>query len=214
MDHAVLKTALRRTICCPPTLWLLERIVDGSNRQEAVCNVFPGDDLAEAGARRVGLPIGNMTSQWFGSIYLDAFDHWVKEELGCPGYVRYVDDFLLFGASNAQLAEWRAAIVERLAECRLRLNERKSRTFPTRSGITFLGQRVWPGRRRLCRANVASARRRLRWNVQQYKRGELSKESLLTRWNSWRGHAAQADTTALIDQVKKELRETLGATGN
>ncbi len=145
MDHAVLKETIRQTIACRDTLWLLDKIIDGSNRQEPVCQVFPGDDLAEAAVRRVGLPIGNLTSQWFGGVYLTAFDHWVKETLRCPGYVRYVDDFLLFADDKAQLAEWRAAIVGRLLEHRLHLNERKSRSYPTKDGVTFLGQRSGRG---------------------------------------------------------------------
>jgi hypothetical protein len=213
MDHAVLKTTIRQTIACRDTLWLLDKIVDGSNRQEPVCQIFPGDDLAEAAVRRVGLPIGNLTSQWFGGVYLTAFDHWVKETLRCPGYVRYVDDFLLFADDKAQLAEWRAAIVGRLLEHRLHLNERKSRSYPTKDGVTFLGQRIWPGQRRLCRQNVADARRRLRWNVRQYKSRNLSKDALLCRWNSWRGHAAQADCGPLIEKIKQELKIILGATG-
>jgi retron-type reverse transcriptase len=213
MDHAVLKEIIRKTIACRETLWLLDRLIDGSNRQEPVWQVFPGDDLATAAERRVGLPIGNLTSQWFGGVYLAEFDHWVKETLRCPGYVRYVDDFLLFGDDRAQLADWRGAISRRLTDYRLRLNERKSRSFPTGDGVTYLGQRVWPGRRRLCRQNVADARRRLRWNVRQYKCGNLSKDALLCRWNSWRGHAEQADCGALVEKVKRELRNALGATG-
>lgn len=213
MDHQVLKQILRKTIACRDTLWLLDRIIDGSNRQEPVCHVFPGDDLATAAERRVGLPIGNLTSQWFGCIYLTPFDHWVKEELRCPGYVRYVDDFLLFSDDKRQLAEWRAAVRARLVHYRLNLNHRKSRTFRTVDGVTFLGQQVWPGRRRLCRENVAAARRRLRWNVRQFKRGWLSKEALLTRWNSWRGHAMQAGGGALTEKVRSELRMILGAAG-
>ncbi len=213
MDHAVLKGIIRKTISCRDTLWLMDAIIDGSNRQETVCGLFPGDDLAAAGARRVGLPIGNLTSQWFGCIYLTEFDHWVKETIGCSGYVRYVDDFLLFADGKAQLAEWRAAIIRQLAEHRLHLNERKSRPFPTRNGVTFLGQRVWPWKRRLCRQNVADARRRLRWNVRQYKRGCLSKDALLCRWNSWRSHATQSDGGPLVEIIKKELRYALGATG-
>jgi hypothetical protein len=81
------------------------------------------------------------------------------------------------------------------------------------SNHTFLGQRVWPGRRRLCRENVADARRRLRWNVNQYKSRHLSKDALLCRWNSWRGHTEQADCGALVEKVKQELRNALGATG-
>jgi hypothetical protein len=213
MDHVVLKGVIRQTIACRDTLWLLDRIIDGSNRQEPVCSLFPGDDLATAAARRVGLPIGNLTSQWFGGVYLTEFDHWVKETLRCRGYVRYVDDFLLFADDRAQLADWRAAIIPQLTEHRLCLNERKSRSFPTRDGLTFLGQRVWPGRRRLCRQNVADARRRLRWNVNQYQRGHFSKDALLCRWNSWRGHAAQANGGALIEKIKQELKHALGATG-
>jgi hypothetical protein len=60
---------------------------------------------------------------------------------------------------------------------------------------------------------VADARRRLKWNVRQYKRGFLSKDALVCRWNSWRGHAAQADAGPLIETIKQELRYVLGATG-
>jgi hypothetical protein len=214
MDHEILKGMLRRAIRCQTTLGLLDRIIDGSNRQEVVCTLYPGDDLATAADRRVGLPIGNLTSQWFGCIYLNAFDHWVKEELHCPGYVRYVDDFLLFGRDRGELAVWRARIAMKLAEVRLSLNEGKSRAFPTAQGVTFLGQRIWMGRRRVCRQNVADARRRLRWNVAEFKCGRLSRAALLARWNSWRGHAEQADSGALVDRIRKELREILGATGN
>lgn len=213
MDHAVLKGLIRGTICCRDTLWVLDRIIDGSNRQEPVCSVFAGDDLAEAAGRRVGLPIGNLTSQWFGGVYLSEFDHWVKEVLRCPGYVRYVDDFLLFSDDKAELSRWRSEVSSKLAEYRLRLNERKSRVYPVRSGITFLGQRVWPWRRRLCRQNVADARRRLRWNARQYRRRELSKDGLVCRWNSWVGHARQAGAEPLIQRVREELRHALGAAG-
>ena len=210
MDHAVLKTEFRQTVRCEGALWLLDTIVDASNAQEPVCAVFAGDDLAEAMQRRVGLPIGNLTSQWFGGIYLSAFDHWVKETLRCPGYVRYVDDFLLFSDDKAQLAHWRAAIVEKLCEFRLRLNDRKCRVFQTREGVTFLGQRVWPHRRRILRENVAGARRRLRWNVRQHLRGEITREELSQRWRSWKGHAMQADSIAIIENIRRRLVHDLG----
>jgi len=181
MDHAVLKQAIRRTIRCQDTLRLMDAIIDNSNLQEAVCTVFPGDDIAEAAERRVGLPIGNLTSQWFGGIYLTAFDHWVQETLRAGAYVRYVDDFLLFSDDKVQLREWRQAICERLHMHRVRLNERKSRVYRVQDGVTFLGQRVWPGRRRLARANVARARRRLRAQADLYGCGILPRDSLIQR---------------------------------
>ena len=60
---------------------------------------FPGDDLFAVNRPR-GLPIGNLTSQFWANCYLNSFDQFVAHELGCPAYLRYVDDFLLFGDSK------------------------------------------------------------------------------------------------------------------
>ena len=110
IDHAVLKADLRRRIACAPTLAVLDAIIDGSNAQEPVERYFPGDDLFAPFQRRRGLPIGNLTSQFFANLYLNGFDHFVTEVLRAP-YVRYVDDFALFADDPAQLADWRTRIV-------------------------------------------------------------------------------------------------------
>ena len=65
IDHAILKAEFRRRIACEHTLWLMDTIVDHSNPQEPVALHFPGDDLFEPYRRRRGLPIGNLTSQFF-----------------------------------------------------------------------------------------------------------------------------------------------------
>jgi retron-type reverse transcriptase len=94
IDHQILKTALRRKLKCPSTLWLVDTIIDASNEQEEVSYYFEGDDLFTPGERRRGLPIGNLTSQFFANVYLSGFDHFVKERLSGAQYVRYVDDFV------------------------------------------------------------------------------------------------------------------------
>lgn len=214
MDHAVLKAKLRRTVQCRRTLEVLDWIIDSSNPQETVCAAFPGDDLAEAGTRRVGLPIGNLTSQWFGGIMLDDFDHWVKETLHCGGYLRYVDDFLLFSDSRPQLREWRAAIIQRLAVDRLRLAEEKSRSFPTAQGVTFLGVQIRPDRRRMDAEKLRRARRRLGWFAEEVAAGRMPRESLTKRWAAWRGHALRAGGHGLLRAVAAGLRGKLGTAGN
>ena len=103
IDHDILKRDLRRRIACRWTLELADRIIDGSNKQEAVDLHFPGDDLLAPLQRRRGLPIGNLTSQFFSNLYLDGFDHFCKEVLRAKGYVRYVDDFALFHDDPARL---------------------------------------------------------------------------------------------------------------
>jgi retron-type reverse transcriptase len=125
IDHAILKSDFRRRIICPSTLALLDLIVDCSNPQELVDFYFDGDDLFAPFQRRRGLPIGNLTSQFFANLYLDGFDHFVTEVLGAP-YLRYVDDFVLFHDDYAVLAKWRARIEHYFVGRRLRLHPRKT----------------------------------------------------------------------------------------
>lgn len=96
IDHEILKRLIRRKLKCEDTLWLIDKIIDNSNEQEIVLDHFPGDDLITPLNRRRGLPIGNLTSQFFANIYLNGFDHFVEEHLKIRQYVRYVDDFALF----------------------------------------------------------------------------------------------------------------------
>ncbi|MCB9289345.1 MAG: RNA-dependent DNA polymerase [Lewinellaceae bacterium] len=105
IDHELLKLELRWKITCPDTLWLMDLIIDNSNPQESHLAYFPGDTLFTPHERQRGLPIGNLTSQWWGNIYLNRFDHFIKETLQAPGYIRYVDDFVLFAREKATQQE-------------------------------------------------------------------------------------------------------------
>ena len=71
---------------------------------------FDGNDMFEPFRRCRGLPIGNLTSQFFANLYLDGFDHFVTEVLRAP-YVRYVDDFAQFADDPALLSNWRSRLL-------------------------------------------------------------------------------------------------------
>ena len=88
---------------------------------------FPDDDLFTPLFRKHGIPIGNLTSQFFANVYLDALDHFVKERLQVKCYLRYVDDFCCFHDDKRVLSDLRAAIADFLLGLRLRLNDGKSR---------------------------------------------------------------------------------------
>ncbi len=105
IDHEILKRLLRRKIKCADTLWLIDTIIDNSNEQEPVIEYFPGDGLLTPIERRRGLPIGNLTSQFFANIYLNGLDHFVKEQLRASKYLRYVDDFALFADDRNFLSD-------------------------------------------------------------------------------------------------------------
>jgi hypothetical protein len=92
---------------------------------------FGGDDLFAAN-RPWGLPIGNLTSQFWANVYLNPFDHFVKRQLRVPGYVRYVDDMLLFGDSKVELQAVRQAAIEYLAGLRLTVHESSAQVRPGR----------------------------------------------------------------------------------
>ena len=197
IDHAVLKADLRRRIACAPTLALCETLIDGSNEQEAVLHYFPGDDLFTPHQRRRGLPLGNLTSQFFANVYLDGLDHFVKEVLRAP-YLRYVNDFALFADSPAQLAEWQGRIARWLEGRRLRLHPAKTHIAPTAEPATFLGLVLHRGGlRRLPGANVARFRQRLQGLREEWRAGQAQADDVHQRVGAWVAHARHAHTEGL-----------------
>ena len=99
LDLEILKQEIRWKIQCPDTLWLIDLIINNSNPQEEHALYFLNDDLFTPSQRRRGLPIGNLTSQFWANVYMNRFDHFVKEKLKVP-YIRYVDDFVLFSSDK------------------------------------------------------------------------------------------------------------------
>jgi len=197
IDHAILKAEFRRRIGCESTLWLMDAIVDGSNPQEPADLHFPGDDLFEPFRRRRGLPIGNLTSQFFANLYLNCFDHWVTEVLSAP-YVRYVDDFALFHDDPKVLEEWQERIDRYLEGRRLKLHPRKTAILPTAEPSQFLGFVLLPsGKRRLPEDNVARFRNRLRGLRDRWRAGTVTQAELDARIGAWIAHASHADTFRL-----------------
>ncbi len=196
IDHVLLKRIFRRRIACTRTLAIMDRIVDGSNPQEPVHLHFPGDDLLSPLERARGLPIGNLSSQFFANLYLDAFDHFVTEVLRAP-YVRYVDDFALFHDDPARLALWRTRIVEHLAGRRLALHPRKTVIQPTAQPAAFLGLHLSPQGRRMPEEAVRRFRGRLRGMRDRVRAGTLGLDDMALRVSAWRAHAEHADTWRL-----------------
>jgi len=201
MDHEILMQQIERKIKCPRTQWLLRRIIENSGRQEEVMHYFPGDGLFTPLERLRGIPVGNLTSQLCANIYLDSFDHWIKEEMNCSYYVRYVDDFLILSDDKSWLREIRAAVIERLAMLRLKLHENKCQVRRVKDGTEFLGFRVFPGHRRLRRSNVVHCRRRLRRLQREYAAGHADVANLTQSVRSWIAHAQHGNTYRLREQL-------------
>lgn len=205
IDHEILKTLLRRKLKCQETLWLLDTIIDNSNEQESILDYFPNDNLLTPLQRRKGLPIGNLASQFFANVYLNGFDHFVKEQLKVGKYVRYVDDFALFSDNWDFLTKVRIAIEDYLAELRLKIHPVKSQLFETRKGATFLGFRILPDRIRVRTENLRRARRRLRQMQRNYAQGKMELPEISQSIQSWVAHLEHGDTWQLRQQIFANL---------
>jgi retron-type reverse transcriptase len=206
IDHQILKATFRRLIKDHRVLWLMDLIVDCSNEQEKVVHWYAGDDLFTPIERRKGLPIGNLTSQWFANWMLNDLDHFITSELRIGGYVRYCDDFILLHNDRGVLKEGVEKIRHRLTQIRMRLHEGKLSAKPVRAGVTFVGYRIWPTHRLIRKDNVRSFRRRLRWMRKAYANERIDWEDIKIRLDSWIGHARQADSERLIVRLSREWK--------
>lgn len=120
-----------------------------------------------------GLPIGSLTSQHFANFYLSQLDRFVKERLQIKGYVRYMDDCLLWGDSRAMLRQVYSEITTFLQES-LRLKLKRPIIANVKRGIDFLGCRLFPNYLTLNRRSRRRFRRKLMELTEQYRLGELS----------------------------------------
>ncbi len=208
VDHAILRGTLARKLPDPGLLWLVDQILAsgvGVLAQEYEIVYFPGDDLWAA-ARPRGLPIGNLTSQFWANCYLNPFDHFVQRELRCGGYLRYVDDFLLFGDDQAQLWAWKQAVIQRLARLRLTIHATRAQVRPVEEGIPFLGFVVYPQRRRLKRRKGIAFRRRLRRLAEAYADGQITLEQVTASARGWVNHTRYGNTVGLRSAVLGGVR--------
>ena len=204
IDHDILKTRFRRKIRDAQVLWLMDMIVDSSNPQEYVHEYFQGDDLLTSLNRRRGIPIGNLTSQFFANIYLNGFDHFIKEDLKCRYYIRYVDDFVVLGNEKSRLHEIKSEMEHYLVQFRLKLHPHKCQVFPVKEGTDFLGYQIFPTHRRLRSSSVRRARRRLHRLRKDYESGNISWKDVNHSVQSWLGHVKHADTYGLRRTIFSE----------
>jgi len=213
IDLDLLKDKLRGYLQDPRTLALLDRIIDDSPpaAADSPLNYFPGDDLFTPLERRTGIPIGNLTSQFFANLYLDRFDHVVKEKLGVAAYLRYVDDMVVLGHDKTQLADLRSRIAEELARDRLRLHPHKAHIVPVHCGLDLLGYTVFPDRRRLRNDNGWRFVRKLRGFAAGYAAGRLAWDDIDPAVQSWIGHARHADTEGLRARIFSDIVFRRGA---
>lgn len=180
-------------------VWLIEKILQsgiGVLSEEYQMVYFPSDDLFSINRPR-GLPIGNLTSQFWANCYLNPFDHFVKRELRCKGYIRYVDDFLLFSNDKGELFEWQKTIIKKLMEFRLILHENKAQARPVTEGIPFLGFTIFPNHRRLKHRRGIAFQRKYQRMLHEHAQGKISRTQITASVQGWVNHVRYGNTWKL-----------------
>lgn len=182
IDHAVLKTEIRKVIKDAGVLALLDRIIDHNG------NMPDG----------VGIPVGNLTSQLFANIYLDALDQFIKHELGVEAYIRYMDDFVILSPDKEQLRNWLARIEQFLREeLKLEFNP-KTTILAAKNGIDFVGYKHRATHRKVRKDSI----KRIKRTIKKCESGKITKEQLQKSIQSWTGHAGHADSYNLRKKIE------------
>jgi hypothetical protein len=195
-------TIIRKKIESPEVLWLTEKILFWDctksyiqrGSQQLLFNVPKNKTLFGKDNLR-GLPIGNLTSQFFANVYLNELDQFAKHTLKARYFLRYVDDFVILSANATELSSHRDRIEEFLAkQLNLRLHPKRRKLLPISSGIDFLGYIIRPGYILVRRRVVNNLREKIR-QFRQTKIKDLRK--LYDTVASYLGHFRWANSYRL-----------------
>lgn len=167
INKEILKKKFRKVIKCGDTLDLIDKIVDSSKQ---------------------GLPIGNYTSQWFANYYLQDLDHFIKETLKVPYYIRYMDDMVLFHRNKKELHKIKKEIERFVENEGLKIKDDWQLFKLDSRPLDFLGYRFYRGYTTLRRSNFLRIKRRIK---RVYKKQRINYEdaSAIISYCGWLNHS-------------------------
>lgn len=173
IDKGVLFSLVKKYVKNPEILWLTGKIIFHDPTKDYIAkgdlgllqSIPPHKSLF--GKNNCGIPIGNLTSQFFANVYLNELDHFIKHSLKCHHYFRYMDDILLLHSSKEQLLIWRNGIKTFIeTSLKLKLHPKKQFLQPATDGINFCGYIVKPDYTLIRRRTVKKLKNKL-WHFNE-----------------------------------------------
>ncbi|MBI2148154.1 hypothetical protein HYU23_00590 [Candidatus Woesearchaeota archaeon] len=190
INHEILLKILNRKIKDEKILFLIKQTLDNY----------------EIKIKGVGIPLGNLTSQFFANVYLNELDYFIKHKLRIKYYIRYVDDFVIFHKNKKFLEYYKKEInLFLINELKLELHPNKSNIVPLRKGVNFLGYRIFYHYKLLRKCNLIKFKKNIEDKIFLYKEEILSYEELNASFEGWSGYAMWANTHKLRKNIRKEL---------
>jgi RNA-directed DNA polymerase len=190
VNHERLLDIIKGKIKDKKVIWLIEKILKNHDLNE-ICDFS-----------KKGMPLGNLTSQFFANVYLNELDYFVKHKLKTKYYIRYVDDFVILYKSKSQLEIWKKEINEFLRyNLKLELHPQKSRIIPLSKGIDFVGFRNFYYYRLLRRRNINNMKNK----VISFRNNEILYEKFIQSFRGWYAYAKWADSFKLVKETIKMI---------
>ena len=192
VDHETLLKIVEHRIKDQNVIGLIKRILENH----------------ETPVKGVGMPIGNLTSQFFANVYLHQLDLFVKHQLKAKYYIRYVDDFVILHRDKRMLQTWEGRINEFLKESlKIELHPDKTKIIRLDRGVTLLGFRIFEGYRLLKKSNTRRIWKRLDRFKEDYDEGTMSADEAGIRLSGWITYARFGNTYKLRSKVTETFRE-------
>lgn len=186
VSHKLLMARVERVFRDSGVLWFFDTLIHGSGYTDC------------------GLPIGSLTSQWLANLYLDALDHYIKEELGVQYYVRYMDDFVLVGPDKEWSKEKLARITEFVEGMELRLNP-KTEIRPISKGVDFVGYRHWTSHTLPRKRTVKKAKKTFKSLQGRYNAKKVDYEYVRSRVVSFLGYMQHCNGRTTVEHMLKDF---------
>ena len=181
VDHGVLMGIIKRKIKDKDIIWLVKTILSNYNSK----------------GKGKGMPLGNLTSQFFANVYLDALDRFVKHNLKAKYYIRYVDDFVIFENAITKLKHYKEKISEFLKTIKLELHPDKSSIISLEQGVCFLGFRIFYCCRLLKKSNIRKMKRKLAGFKMKFDGSNASYDKIYSSMEGWLAYASNGNTHKL-----------------
>lgn len=196
VNPEILLRIIGKKIRDPRVLWLIKTIL---------ANYSLGGNSPLSG---LGMPLGNLTSQFFANVYLNELDQFVKHELKIKYYIRYVDDFVLFNESRTELEKFMVEIglfvKKNLA---LELHPDKSKILPLHRGVNFLGLKIFPFHKLVKKKNISKFKRKLNDLCEFYSKGQVSYDQIYDFLEGWLAYAKYANTYKFSRKILKDIEQ-------
>lgn len=183
VDRDILLSIIKRKIKCRKTLCLIELILNNFS------------DIK-------GMPLGNLTSQFFANVYLNELDCFLKHKLRAKYYIRYVDDFIILHKSNLQLQKWKKEIENFIGEkLNLELHSDKSKIISLSKGVDFVGFRVFYYFRLLRKRNIKN----MKYKIKRFNKEFINEKEFLEYLAGWNSYSEWSNNYKLTRSLNSKF---------